>query len=337
MKNSSDWERRGFDPRHSQEIYFCVKNIPPIRANIFNEEKSVLPDCYLQPQNVWVTVDDGQFQVCNKNINKINLNKVECSSNLLVDTKYDGCWESGQVVFTPEGKERFTFKFHFQFKTLCFNQMNAIIEQTTNYLFLRQTNCDIHFHFFRSSSIERIGAHRDILSARSSVFAAMFNHDMQESKSGEINIQDFEKDIFYELLHFIYSGRTSVPLTEIMARLLLAAADKYDVQELKDECANFLLPHVIESTAQKMFEMADAFNVDNLKDECERILLLDIQMINVLHLIIWADLNSARKVKKESLNFARDNRKTLFQSDDYEKMMREYPDICLEATRHMTR
>jgi speckle-type POZ protein len=164
----------------------------------------------------------------------------------------------------------------------------------------------------------------------------MFQHNMQESKTGEVMIQEIEKDIFYQFLHFIYSGETSDPLTETTAQQLLAAAVKYNIQDLKDECASFLLPYVSETTAQKMFELADAFHVKNLKEECENILLLDIQMNNVLNLIIWADLHSAEDVKEAALNFARANSETLFQSDDYEKMMREYPDICLEATRHMT-
>jgi speckle-type POZ protein len=292
---------------------------------------NVIPDCYFQPQTVWVSVDGGKFEIDYKKITKIILKKVE-NVSLLDNTERS--WNSEQVEFTPQHKERFTFKFFLQFKIFRFNQMNAIVKQTTDYLFLQQTNCDVHFRFQRTS--DKIGAHRCILSARSPVFAAMFQHNMQESKTGEVMIQEIEKDIFYQFLHFIYSGETSDPLTETTAQQLLAAAVKYNIQDLKDECASFLLPYVSETTAQKMFELADAFHVKNLKEECENILLLDIQMNNVLNLIIWADLHSAEDVKEAALNFARANSETLFQSDDYEKMMREYPDICLEATRHMT-
>jgi speckle-type POZ protein len=162
----------------------------------------------------------------------------------------------------------------------------------------------------------------------------MFQHNMQESITGEVFIQDIERDIFYQLLHFIYSGRISDPLTESTAQQLLTAADKYDIQDLKKECASFLLPYVNETNAQKMFGLADAFHVKNLKEECERILLLDMQTTNVLNLIIWADLHSAEKVKEAALNFARANSQTLSQSDDYEKKIprvSRVPDICLEV------
>ena len=329
--------RRGFHPAFSQEIQFCLKKVDATKSiysfDLFNEERDVIPDCYFQPQTVWVSVDGGKFESGYKKITKIILKQIE-NVSLDITKIVKRSWNSERVVFTPQYKQRFTFKFFLQFKIFRFNQMNAIVKQTTDYLFLQQTNCDVHFRFQRTS--EKIGAHRCILSARSPVFAAMFQHNMQESKTGEVMIQEIEKDIFYQFLHFIYSGQTSDPLTETTAQQLLAAAVKYNIQDLKAECASFLLPYVSETTAQKMFEFANVFNVKNLREECEHILLLDIQMTNVLNLIIWADLHSAENVKEAALNFARANSQTLFQSDDYEKMMREYPDICLEATRRMT-
>jgi speckle-type POZ protein len=126
-------------------------------------------------------------------------------------------------------------------------------------------------------------------------------------------------------------------LTETTAQQLLVAADKYNVEDLKNECARFLLPHVNETTATIMFEMAVTFNLENLKEECENVLLNDIQMSNAIDLIIWASLQSAKKVKEAALSFARLNSKTLFYTAEYEKMMREYPEICLEVTRRMAR
>lgn len=53
-------------------------------------------------------------------------------------------------------------------------------------------------------------AHKAILSARSSVFAAMFDSDMQEKVSNEVIIEDLEFDVFLNMLEFIYSSDDSV-------------------------------------------------------------------------------------------------------------------------------
>lgn len=330
VKNLPEWERRGFHPQYSQEIQFCLKKVDGGRRTINVSNGGIIPSHYLQPQNVWVTVDGGQFLENSKKTTKIILGKGQCDFD---NSRIFGCWLSGQVLFTPQAKERFTLNFFLQFKNVYLSQMDTIIGHTTNYLFLQQTNCDVQFNFTLTS--EKIGAHKSILSARSPVFAAMFHHDMQESNTGQVTIDDIERNIFYQLLHFIYSGRTSVSLTETTAQQLLAAADKYNVKDLKNECARFLLPYVNETTALIMFKLAVKFNLENLKEECENVLLNDIQTSNVIPLIIWASLKSVKKVKEAALSFARLNSKTLFYTADYEKMMREYPEICLEVTRRM--
>ena len=58
-------------------------------------------------------------------------------------------------------------------------------------LYFTQTDCDIKFCFENG---QHIGGHRSILKARSPVFAAMFQHDMQESKTGQVVITDIEPE-----------------------------------------------------------------------------------------------------------------------------------------------
>ena len=70
--------------------------------------------------------------------------------------------------------------------------------------------------------------HKAILAARSPVFGAMFEHEMEERKNGRVQILDVESDVFKEMLQFIYTGKTT-KLKE-MAPELLAAADKVRVE-----------------------------------------------------------------------------------------------------------
>jgi len=56
------------------------------------------------------------------------------------------------------------------------------------------------------------------------VFAAMFEHQMEENKNNRVDIKDVEHDVLREMLRFIYTGNTAN--LEDMAGDLLAAADK---------------------------------------------------------------------------------------------------------------
>jgi speckle-type POZ protein len=87
-------------------------------------------------------------------------------------------------------------------------------------------------------------AHKNILSARSKYFAAMFKHPMKEQSTNQIKIEDIEPEVFQELLHFIYTGRISKATMEKMAANLFIAADKYLLDELKMKCENYLVLHM---------------------------------------------------------------------------------------------
>lgn len=52
----------------------------------------------------------------------------------------------------------------------------------------------------------------------------MFEHQMIEGKSNRVKVDDVDADVMYEMLRFIYTGKTSG--IDKMADLLLAAADK---------------------------------------------------------------------------------------------------------------
>jgi speckle-type POZ protein len=87
-------------------------------------------------------------------------------------------------------------------------------------------------------------AHKSILSVRSEVFAAMFQHPTKENLTNQIKIEDIEPDVFRELLRFIYTGRVQVDKLETMAVSLFKAADKYLLDQLKMTCENHFLRHM---------------------------------------------------------------------------------------------
>jgi speckle-type POZ protein len=84
-------------------------------------------------------------------------------------------------------------------------------------------------------------AHVIILAMRSPVFAAMFLHPTKEMQTCEVEVKDVDPDVFQEVLRYLYTGLTRSTTMDVMAPGLLAAADKYLLEELKTRCETHLI------------------------------------------------------------------------------------------------
>uniref|UniRef100_G1Q1J5 Speckle type BTB/POZ protein n=1 Tax=Myotis lucifugus TaxID=59463 RepID=G1Q1J5_MYOLU len=105
-------------------------------------------------------------------------------------------------------------------------------------------------------------ARKAILAARSPVFRAMFAHAMAESKKNRVEIIDVEPGVFKETMCFIYMGK-ALNLDK-MADGLLAAADKYALERLKEALSR----HLSEENAAEKLTLADLHSADQLKIGC---------------------------------------------------------------------
>ncbi|XP_076309247.1 protein roadkill-like isoform X3 [Tachypleus tridentatus] len=105
--------------------------------------------------------------------------------------------------------------------------------------------------------------HKAILGARSLVFAAMFEHEMEEKKQNRVYITDMDHEVLREMLRFIYTGKS--PSLEKMADDLLAAADKYAIERLKVMCEEALSTNLSVETAADVLILADMHSADQLK------------------------------------------------------------------------
>ncbi|KAL9700588.1 hypothetical protein quinque_004029 [Culex quinquefasciatus] len=102
---------------------------------------------------------------------------------------------------------------------------------------------------------EAVQAHKCILTARSPVFAAMFEHAMQESVENCVVIEDVELTVFKALLRYIYTDK--VTCLDTMAQELYAAADKYGISTLKSLCRNSILEKLCPENAADTLKLAD--------------------------------------------------------------------------------
>ncbi|XP_015920610.1 uncharacterized protein [Parasteatoda tepidariorum] len=112
---------------------------------------------------------------------------------------------------------------------------------------------------------ETLEAHKNILVARSPVFAVMFDHqDMLESRSGIVDIVDIDAHIMKSFLEFLYIDSVDEMDYEISTKLLMAA-EKYQVLSLKEKCAMFLKNDMSEENVCEILSLADAVNHEFLK------------------------------------------------------------------------
>ncbi|XP_038561599.1 speckle-type POZ protein isoform X4 [Micropterus salmoides] len=112
---------------------------------------------------------------------------------------------------------------------------------------------------------QKFQAHKAILAARSPVFSAMFEHEMEESKKNRVEINDVEPDVFKEMMCFIYTGKA--PNLDKMADDLLAAADKYALERLKVMCEDALCTSLSVENAAEILILADLHSADQLKTQ----------------------------------------------------------------------
>jgi len=78
------------------------------------------------------------------------------------------------------------------------------IKERIAFMFNNETLSDVHFVVGRGSNVQRIPAHKFVLSVGSSVFDAMFNGGLA-TDSDEIEIPDVEPTAFFALLRCVLS------------------------------------------------------------------------------------------------------------------------------------
>lgn len=122
-------------------------------------------------------------------------------------------------------------------------------------LYLNEKWSDVELHV----EGKKLHAHKMILAARSSVFSSMFDHDMAENLTNEVNIEDIDLESFKCVLRFMYCGEIDVISTE-NALTIYAAADKYDLKDLKKLCLEYAEKKLTIEWVLDVVKFADFYN-----------------------------------------------------------------------------
>lgn len=99
--------------------------------------------------------------------------------------------------------------------------------------------------------------------ARSSVFAAMFEHDTSEKRTGIIDIPDCDPDSFHEFLDYLYCGKIE-NISFPSSLHLYKISDKYNVQELKSFCVEYMEQNLTKENVCDAVILADLYDETNL-------------------------------------------------------------------------
>ncbi|KAJ4976226.1 hypothetical protein NE237_001332 [Protea cynaroides] len=136
----------------------------------------------------------------------------------------------------------------------------------------RMLSESIHTDVTIYASDGSIGAHRAVLATRSPVFCSMFSHNLKEKELSTINISDMSIEACQAFLNYIYGNiQNDEFLTHRL--VLLRAADKYDISDLKEACHESLLEDIDTKNVLERLQNASLYQLPKLKSSCMRYLV----------------------------------------------------------------
>jgi speckle-type POZ protein len=149
---------------------------------------------------------------------------------------------------------------------------------------------------------EKIGAHSAIVVLASPVICAMLGENkFKEGRTKTVKIDDIEPSVFKEMLRYLYTGKAPKLDEDAMTEPLFLAADKYQIEDLKN-C-------------------------------CERSLIKNVQA--VVHYLVLAHLHSASQLLEASLKFLVEHKKEVWTRPEWKELNKSYPDLFFSASHRM--
>ncbi|GBN88592.1 Speckle-type POZ protein [Araneus ventricosus] len=142
------------------------------------------------------------------------------------------------------------------------------IAEAMKALYVNQSLTDVEL----KTKTKSFPAHKIVLCARSPVFKAMMSSDVKERSSNCIQVDDLGDDVVEKLLFFLYSDTIENLQWEIASQLYYAA-DKYQVEKLKEVCSSFLVENLTPTKAGELLLLADTHSDSGLKEVVEIFIL----------------------------------------------------------------
>jgi hypothetical protein len=145
----------------------------------------------------------------------------------------------------------------------------SVVQQSSDVMIITEDNSII------------IPVHKAILIQRSPVFKAMFDSNLTESNTNQIQIPDFDVNIIKRMVEFLYKGTFSnlenISYEDLIS--LLAIANKYEVICLKDVSARYIASLITIDNVADVRRFAIMYNSTNLLEKCVHFIQINAQVL----------------------------------------------------------
>lgn len=106
--------------------------------------------------------------------------------------------------------------------------------------------------------------------AQSTVFEAMILSDLQEAQDGKVIIEKIRFEVMQQVVDYMHFGVLKAKNFSLVLEVLMAA-DRYDVQDLKEECLDHITSSLTKETAAEGLVMA-VKHLTPLVNNCKKLL-----------------------------------------------------------------
>ncbi|XP_077968272.1 kelch-like protein 36 [Styela clava] len=128
-----------------------------------------------------------------------------------------------------------------------------------------------HCDFMIKAESEELPVHKNIVSASSDYFKAMLSHENVETKSGVVEIKEFDEVCVKKCVDFIYTGDAYVAKEK--RETLMGVAHMMHLQRLCDSIAIFLEDDLDPRSFFQTKKIANRYNCKQLEEKCNQFAL----------------------------------------------------------------
>lgn len=114
-------------------------------------------------------------------------------------------------------------------------------------------------------------SHRNVLSANSEFFKALFANEMKEKAENIVHMEEFEPHVMEQLLTYMYGGGINIKKDNALD--LAIGADFLFLTELKQKACEFLISDLSSDNCLFLLYMAERYNVRELRDSSQKHIL----------------------------------------------------------------
>nr|XP_039267587.1 kelch-like protein 20 [Styela clava] len=134
-----------------------------------------------------------------------------------------------------------------------------------------------HCDFMIKAGSEELPVHKNIVSASSDYFKAMLSHENVETKSGVVEIKEFDEVCVKKCVDFIYTGDAYVAKEK--RETLMGVAHMMQLQRLCDSIAIFLEDDLDPRSFFQTKRIANRYNCKQLEEKCNQFALQHFKKI----------------------------------------------------------